>query len=423
MEVRSFDERIEHVSNLLFEASQSIRILSHVSWESSVREQFFAQGAKELPVVTYPEFDPAPVLEIISAARLHIGTTHVDRWLTRQADSLENSARMMAAVGTPEFSTFSQKLFGVPNDPLPDEMTTSLGLARKFDELLTSVMTVDLGEPPQACFTAEAVASAMEEASKTMFGEEAPEVLVVDELSANALAGPRRIRVRRGACFSDKDIRQLVEHEAYIHVATSLNGLAQPKLKILGVSHPGITKTQEGLAVFAEFITGSIDLGRMRRLADRVIAIQMAIDGADFLDVYHYFLERIENEGQSFENARRVFRGSTVTGGAPFTKDIVYLHGLLSVHNFLRAIVSSGRSDCLRLLFCGKLDIEDIPVIHELTAMGLCQPAKYLPPWASDLRYLLCYLAYSSFLNGVDLSRVRKHYDKLLSIIPKASAH
>lgn len=420
MEVRSFNERIEHVSNLLFEASQSIRILSHVSWGSSVREQFFAQGAKELPVVTYPEFDPAPVLEIIAEARLHIETSHIDEWLTRLADDLEDSTRMMAAAGTPEFFAYSRKLYGVPNDPLPDGISTSLGLARKFDELLTSVMTVDLGEPPEACFTAQAVAAEMEEASRKMFGEEAPEVLVVDELSANALAGPKRIRIRQGACFSDKDIRQLVEHEAYIHVATSLNGLAQPHLKILGVSHPGITKTQEGLAVFAEFITGSIDLGRMRRLADRVIAIQMAIDGADFLDVYQYFLSRIENEGQSFENARRVFRGTTVTGGAPFTKDMVYLDGLLSVHNFLRSIVSSGRSDCLRLLFSGKLDLDDIPVIYELTQMGLCQPAKYLPTWASDLRYLLCYLAYSSFLNGVDLSQVRKHYDTLLSRIPKS---
>lgn len=419
---RSPAERIEHVSNLLFQASQSIRILSHVSWAPSVRENFFAQGAKELPVVTYPEFNPAPALEIIAEARLHIETSFIDEWLTRLTNDLEDSARMMAAAGTPEFFTYSKKLFGVPNDPLPDNLTTSLGLAQKFDELLTSVMKIDLGEPPQACYLAQAVADAMTTAVNAMFGADAPEVLIVDELSANALAGPRRIRIRRNACFSDKDINQLVEHEAYIHVATSLNGLAQPNLKILGASHPGITKTQEGLAVFAEFITGSIDLGRMRRLADRVIAIQMAVDGADFLEIYNYFLNRIGNEEQSFENARRVFRGGVVSGGVPFTKDMVYLDGLLCVHNFLRAIVSSGRSDCLRLLFCGKLDIDDIPVIYELTQMGLCQPAKYLPPWASDLRFLLCYLAYSSFLNGVDLSRVRAHYDTLLERVPKLGA-
>ena len=54
--------------------------------------------------------------------------------------------------------------------------------------------------------------------------------------------------------------------------------------------------------------------------------------------------------------------------------------------------------------------------------MGLCQPAKYLPPWASDLRFLLCHLAYSSFLNGVDLSQVRAHYDRLLARIPKLNS-
>jgi hypothetical protein len=60
-----------------------------------------------------------------------------------------------------------------------------------------------------------------------------------------------------------------------------------------------------------------------KRLADRVFAIQMAVEGANFLDVYRYFLERIGNPDQAFENARRVFRGGVITGGSPFTKDVV----------------------------------------------------------------------------------------------------
>jgi uncharacterized protein (TIGR02421 family) len=251
-----------------------------------------------------------------------------------------------------------------------------------------------------------------------MFGDQAPAVQVVDDLSANALAGPKRIRIRRGACFTDKDILQLIHHEAYVHVATSLNGIVQTDLRILGASHPGSTKTQEGLAVFAEFITGSMDIDRFRRLADRVIATQMAIDGADFVEVYRYFLDRVDSPEQAFESARRVFRGGTVNGGAPFTKDIVYLDGLLRVHNFLRAVVTSGRSDCLQLLFCGKLDIEDMPVLCELSAMGLCRPPRYLPPWAADRRFLLSYLAYSSYLNSIDLGAIRKHYVNLLETSP-----
>jgi len=167
-------------------------------------------------------------------------------------------------------------------------------------------------------------------------------------------------------------------------VATSLNGRHQQLLPILAASHAGTTRTQEGLAVFSEFITGSMDLERLQRLADRTIAIKMAVDGADFLEVYRYFLERTGVELQAFESTRRVFRGGVISGGAPFTKDIVYLDGLIRVHNFLRTLISQGRPDCLLLLFCGKLDMDDIPVLAELSQAGLCQPAKYLPNWASE---------------------------------------
>jgi uncharacterized protein (TIGR02421 family) len=243
-------------------------------------------------------------------------------------------------------------------------------------------------------------------------------VTLVDTLSANALATANEIRIRRDARFTDRDAVQLLNHEAYIHVATSLNGRAQTDLPILGAGHPGTTRTQEGLAVFAEIISGAIELDRLRRLADRVFAIQMAIDGADFLEVYGYFLERTGNTDQSFENARRVFRGGVITGGAPFTKDVVYLFGLLQVSNTIRAIFSAGRSDCLRLLFCGKLDLQDIPALCELTAMGLCQPARYLPPWASDLRSLLAILTYSTFMNKIDQTPMIVVAQKLLETAP-----
>ena len=160
-----------------------------------------------------------------------------------------------------------------------------------------------------------------------------------------------------------------------------------------------------------------MDLDRMRRLADRVIAIQMAIEGADFIEVYRYFIDRTDGKEQAFESARRVFRGGVLGGGAPFTKDIVYLDGLLRVHNFLRAIVATGRADSLRLLFCGKLDIDDIPVLYELEKLGLCRAPKYLPSWAADVRHLLCHLTYSSFLNGMDLGHFRSHYDSMLGEI------
>lgn len=411
--------RITRAAGLLHRAAQTIRILTHVAWPQSHRDAFLDKARYKLPPIEYPPFDVTETLAHLTQARSHVhGNSPIDVWLGGIADRIAASARMLSACGTTEFLEHSRFLYGAPTDVLPDGKSTSLDLANNLNALFDRISHVDVGAPSPACYLADYVAERLTAAVADMFGDRAPVIEIVDDLSANALAGPKRIRVRRDACFTDKDVMQLIHHEAYVHVATSMNGIAQSRLKILGASHPGSTRTQEGLAVFAEFITGSMDIDRFRRLSDRIVATQMAIDGADFVDVFRYFLDRCGEPEQAFECARRVFRGGVVTGGTPFTKDIVYLDGLLRVHNFLRAVVTAGRSDCLLLLFCGKLDIEDIPVLCELAEMGLCARPAYLPPWAADRRFLLSYLAYSSYLNGVDLGTIRDHYKSLLEHSP-----
>ena len=392
-----------------------MRVLRTVAWPADVAASFVAAGARELPQVSYVAPDPAPALESVEAARRLIdGDSPVHAWLGRVAGALETGARMLAAVGTQEFHQLSRELYGAPTDRLADGIRSPLDLARHLESTLDHFKDAELypSLPPRR--DAESVAEILRGAVQRHFGERAPEVQVVDVLSANALAGARYIRLRREATFSDRDVYQLVHHEAFVHVATTLNGVDQNRFPILGGGHPGTTRTQEGLAVFAEFITGSMDPERLRRLADRVLAIQMAMEGADFLDVYRFFLEGTHSEAQAFENARRVFRGGVLTGGGPFTKDGVYIEGLLRVHNFLRSVVQLGRIDCLHLLFAGKLDIEDVPALALLAAEGLLEAPRFLPPWAADLRFLTSYLAYSAFLNQVDLSIVRNHYADML---------
>jgi uncharacterized protein (TIGR02421 family) len=406
---------------LLRRAERGVRVLRSVSWAPQVAVRFFERGARELPEVVYTPSDPSPALADIAAARQLIeGTSPVHAWLERVARAIASGTAMLAAVGTTEFHRLSCELYGTPTRRITDGILCPLDLARHLDETLDHFTDSHLlPSPPRQ--DVEHVAAALRRAVARHFEEKAPEVEVVDNLSANALAGARYIRLRRGASFSDRDVYQLVHHEAFVHIGTTLNGVEQKHFPVLASGHPGTTRTQEGLAVFAEFISGSMDLDRLRRLADRVIAIQMAIDGADFLDVYRFFLGRTHNLSQAFENARRVFRGGVLTGGAPFTKDGVYIEGLLRVHNFLRAVVQLGRIDCLHLLFCGKLDIEDVPALAMLAAEGMCEYPRFLPPWAADLRFLASYLAYSAFLNQVDLSAVRSHYAELLGCSPASA--
>ncbi len=412
-------DRIRRVCALLREADRSVRLMRSFLWPPEVRERFFAQKARELPVVEYTPFDPRPTFEAVAAARrLMSGAGVIDDWLRRLADAIAGGARMLAALGTPQFHKESRELFGGPADPLPDGSTTSLGLALRFNEVLENLNPEVLAPEPDQWIEAEEVATLMREAVKEMFGEEAPRVRVMRNLMTRALAGSQRIRLRRGAKFLRKEADQLIQHEAGIHIVTSLNGRAQPDLVILGAGHVGTTRTQEGLAVFAEFVTGAMDLHRLRRLADRVFAIQQAMGGADFLDIYRYFLHRTGEPHRSYDAAWRVFRGAPLTGGYPLTKDIVYLDGLLRVHSFLRSTVGAGRTDILRLLFCGKLDLVDLPALCHLASAGLVRAPRFAPPWAADPGYLLSYLAFSSFLNTVDLRKLTAPYREMIADVP-----
>jgi len=414
-------ERICHVAKLLQQANKPIRILSSIAWNPQVKADFFAHQGNKLPEVEYPPFDDTPILAILREARKNIfpSSSRVDLWLETQAGAIEIGAKMLANIGKPSFYNFCRQAYGDPTTKLRYDDQTPLKLAESVRDHVEKLNHLKMAIDSPKIYSSEDISQKIESAIKPHFGEDTPEITIVDDLSANALATSKQIKIRRDAKFTDRDAIQLTNHEAFIHVLTSINGKKQTKLPILGEGHVGTTSTQEGLAVFAEIISGSIELNRFQRLADRVFAIQMAIEGADFIQVYQYFLQRTEgNEDQAFESTRRVFRGGVITGGSPFTKDVVYLFGLLRVSSAINAIFSAGRSDCLKLLFCGKLDVLDLPALAELTSLGLCQLPQYLPPWIIDPRSLLAFLTYSTFMTNVNLLKHTEVAERLLADTP-----
>ncbi|MGK0275959.1 MAG: hypothetical protein ACI9N0_002346 [Ilumatobacter sp.] len=326
---------------------------------------------------------------------------------------------MLASVGTTAFHEHSSHLYGVPDRPLRFDSATPLQLATSVLDALSEIAAAKLLPIPDRTQTSGDVAAHLEAAVKVHFGDAAPRVMIVDELSANAVASTSRIKIRRDAMFTDKDAAQLLNHEAFIHVATGLNGRAQVDLPILAIGHPGTTRTQEGLAVYSEYVSGTLGLDRLRRLAERVIGVNMVCDGADFIELYQWFLERSPGPEQAFESTRRIFRGAPIDGGAPFTKDCAYLSGFLSVATLIRSAFVAGRIDVVALLFAGKLDVTAIPALAELRSQGLCQPARFLPPWALDPSWLLSHLTLGTFLANVDLTTVAAAVGTILDQCPK----
>lgn len=195
-------------------------------------------------------------------------------------------------------------------------------------------------------------------------------------------------------------------HEAFVHSLTGINGREQPHLKSLARGSPRSTATQEGLATFAELISGAMDIERMKRISLRIVAIEMAIQGAGFVDVFRHFLEAGQSPVDSFTSTQRVFRGAPLEGGSAFTKDAVYLRGLLGVHTFFRWCLRHHQLGRARQLFAGKFALEDVFSLEPAFASGAVAPPRYLPPWMQRANGLAGNLAFSLFANKIRLDHV-----------------
>jgi uncharacterized protein (TIGR02421 family) len=395
----------------LVEAQRPIRVLRTLAWSEEVERQFFATEARELPRPTYrisPELDDSLERLRALAARL-TGDNEIERFLRDSCDSLATAARMLGAVGTKQFYFHSVELYGRPASLSSDRKTTNLDLAQHFDQMIAG-FAPPLEPIDQPTLSAEEAVARLKVRFESFFGREI-RVVLVDGGVANASASSEEIRIKRGARFSERDLRQIEFHEGHVHVATALNGRSQPHCPFIGAPSPRTTSSQEGLAVLTEFLTRSTSLSRLRRLSDRTLAINMAEEGADFLDLYRFFLGRGHDEQAAYDNARRVCRGGLVEGGAPFTKDVCYLDGLLRVTNFLRIALVKGQTEFVRLLFAGKLAVEDVPLFGRLLREGLVKEPRLLPAWALDLSYLTAFMGYTAFLGECDLPAERRRYE------------
>ncbi len=417
MDSRARNRRfLRDCSRAIVRAQKPIRILSALNWPDSVQEEFLRRGARELPRHEYPppSYDPDGKIREFLEIRSHLDAHDpLERILMETCDSYVLCVKMLQHVGMADFYKYSRELYGASNDLFMDDRTTNLELARYFDRVLIGFAGCDLGPQPKARYTAEEAAEILDRKMQRFFKGDRVKVQVSSNLTANAAAGAATIKIKRGKMFTRRAIEQLEHHEGYVHVGTTLNGLRQRVLTFLGKGAPRTTKYQEGLAVFTEFMSQTMDFQRLRALTDRIIGIEMAEQGADFIDLYQYFLDKGHGSEQAFDNARRVTRGGLVSGYAPFTKDICYLDGMIRVWNFMRVAIKQHRPEFVRYLFVGKVTLDDIPVLVLKSQEGLVDPPSHLPRWLKDMQFLSASMSLSAFLNRIQLDVVEQYYDQV----------
>jgi uncharacterized protein (TIGR02421 family) len=390
--------------------ARSIKLLNMVSWGASEQQRFldgYARGECTLPNHQYPKYDFTEARRELEAVERESDPDHpLGHYVCDSARSWGIACELLEALGTPEVTTHSVRLFGRPDEALPGGGPTTREAARHFIDIANELDKELLAPSEQVQISATALQLQLQAALDDFFDKREIEVVLDPELIAKAAAGAHRIRLRTGAAFSDYDRHQLLEHEALVHSLTALNGREQPQLQSLSLSSPRTTATQEGLATFAEQITGSIDIERMKRISLRIEAVAQAMEGADFIEVFRYFLDAGQPPNESFVSAQRVFRGVPTTGGCAFTKDTVYVRGLIGVHTFFRWALRQRKLRLCRMLFAGKMTLADVQRFEPMFDCGALVPPKYLPQWVSRANGLAGMLAFSLFANRIRLDQV-----------------
>lgn len=422
-----YRQTLRELSDRIVEAQRPIRILDAIKWDAGIQERFFQSGCRELPGVDRSYYQSRALVFDPEAKRaeFHAIERDIHRQLgqfspvgvimRRMCREYRSVIGMLEARGLPEYTRRSQELYGSARDAFHAGDPTLADLGAMMSEALAQI------DGSQVCRTEpktidgeQAVAILQERLNKSFPDPDRPvRVKLSDGIVSDAAAGTDYLKIRGEAKFNERDLRLMEIHEGWVHLGTTLNGMSQPVCTFLSKGPPSSTVTQEGLAILMEIISFASHPQRLKRVTDRIRAVDMAESGANFIEVFQFFREQNHDENDSYANTVRVFRGSTPDGG-PFTKDISYSKGFVLTYNYVQLAVRKGLLDRIPLLFCGKTTLEDMRTLAQLVDEGIVVPPRYVPPQFADLNALSAWMCYSNFLTRLSLKQIEADYANIL---------
>ncbi|MBB4659982.1 tyrosine/phenylalanine carboxypeptidase domain-containing protein [Parvularcula dongshanensis] len=326
---------------------------------------FVESGFAEEPVLRYPaqREDLHELRErLLSLPVEEIEEGPLEAILQEKQRELDRQIELVSLRCTEGFVAASIDLFG---DADPD-------LLRTAQNILDSVEREDAGE--EGADAGDFVRAA--EAEFAAFAKADPrfraEIHVLDDLNSSVMVNHGDLYVARSMRVGSERVAPLIAHEVGTHVLTAHNGRQQTLLQ-LSEGLAGYDPLQEGLGTFAEYLTGYLPPKRLRILAARVIAADLAVQG---LSVCQIFERLYEGEGMladdAFDTAVRAKRG----GG--LTKDAVYLRGLRE----LLAYLATGGD--FEFLLLGKFAMSQRHIIRRLLDEGWLTGPALLPSYLND---------------------------------------
>jgi uncharacterized protein (TIGR02421 family) len=327
-------------------------------------DRFIATGEDEAPHFHYRPLtvDPDDAKRQLYSIDLDaLEDPMLEQLLGEKRRELDAQLTMLATRNTPAFRPASMFLYGSV------EATLLADAHRIFTASLK-------GEPRGKVLGATSVAQSARSLADRYAAIDpafAPDIQVRDDVAGLLVSG-RRLLIASDASVPVRRLDALLAHEVSIHLLTHFNGAAQG-LSIFRTGLAGYEGVQEGLGVFAEWVTGGLTRTRLRLLAARVVAVEAMLKGATFIDVYRELTRTYGYSSKgAFGVAARVFR----SGG--LAKDAIYLKGFREVIELVRAGAS------LDPFWLGKIALRHAPAIEELLQRGLVHAPRFKPLFLSD---------------------------------------
>ncbi len=424
----TYKERIKKLSQRIVEIQKPIRILEAVKFPPYVLTEMKKSNYKDIPKLTpedYASHGPLPydpVAKKKELAELHdeiqtlLGKDDaIGKLLSEMVQEYSEVITMLEHRGKKQFWESSRKLYGSPKDHIYGDKSTISDLGCMMYTILSNITAHDLGTPPKEDLSAEQVVDILNHRFSSYFPTGMVSAKLSDGIVADAAAGGDTVKIRADSKFSFRDVDILEVHEGWVHVGTTQNGNAQHIAKWLSKGPPRVASTQEGLAVIMEIFTFRSYPMRAKQINDRIIAIEKVEEGANIIDLIEFYRTEGYTEEDSVQNAKRVFRGGSLDGGSPFTKDISYCKGFIENYNFMRSAIRAGKPHYLPFLFVGKVHTDDIPLLYAKYEEGIIDAPTHLPPLFRDLNGISVWMSFSNFLNAVDMKQIQAHYDKLFN--------
>lgn len=327
-------------------------------------EEFRAAGFEKEPSFHYRllPFDPDLLKRKLYDLPLEtVEDPTIESLLRAKRVEIDRTITMLEDRDTPRFLPGSIQTYGAVEPSL-------------VDDALHILDRTEPGTPSEPASIEEFAQVARDEIE--LYRNDAPELSSVVKMRPDmpgVMVAHGDLYLGAGGQLARSRIEPLLQHEVGTHIVTYLNGTAQPLL-LLSVGLPAYEQTQEGLAMFAEYMAGGLDADRMRVIAARVIATRDVSEEATFVEVF----DKLHREYAFLPGtAWSITMRATRSGGS--VKDAIYLRGLLAVLEHLR---SGG---ALEPLLVGKIALEQVPLIEELLWRGILQRPRLRPRWLEGL--------------------------------------